>query len=266
MALSYSQLQCFRRCPKQYEFAFVKKVARPISTGESFGSSIHLTLKKWGELEQSLTQKQFDGQIALFVDEHHGPAPQTDIHMLKTLWRQSFIAQGYESRAAQDAALLQGERALEHFFQWWQREERIVAGCEKSFSLSIPSRTDGNTLSLGGRFDRVESMPDGLSIIDFKSGAPRSQQEADTDLQLSIYAAAAAQVWNMSVRDLRLLFLGEEELIEVVTTRNASQIDDALKTISMLAEEMQQTPYRATPNTQKCRACPYRDICPARLV
>ena len=111
----------------------------------------------------------------------------------------------------------------------------------------------------------MEHGQEGLRIIDFKSGMPRNQQEADTDLQLSIYAAAAAQLWNTPVVDLRLLFLGEEELVEVVTTRNASQISDAQKTIAMLAEDMERAPYRGTPTTEKCRSCPYKEICPVKI-
>lgn len=214
----------------------------------------------------SLSPKTPAGQIALFAEDYHGPAQKPDLLTLKTFWRQSFIAAGYGSRAAQDAALLQGERALEHFFRWWQQKPRAIAGCEKGFTLDIPARNTTNALSIAGRFDRVEFGPEGLHIIDFKSGSIRTQQEADADLQLSIYAAAAAQMWNMPVADLRLLFLHEEELVEVVTMRNASQIADAQKTVAMLAEEMTKTPYRATPSIEKCRGCPYRDICPAKAL
>lgn len=201
----------------------------------------------------------------MFTDDHHGPTPKPDLHTLKMFWRQSFIAQGYGSRAEQDAALMRGERALEHFFRWWQQEPRTIAACEKGFTLDIPARGGGGAIDIAGRFDRVEHGPQGLRIIDFKSGMPRTQQEADADLQLSIYAAAATRMWSEPVADLRLLFLGEEELVEVVTTRNASQIADAEKVVAMLAEELSKTPYRAAPSIEKCRSCPYRDICPAKI-
>ncbi len=264
MPLSYSQLQCYQRCPKQYEFAFVKKVPRGISMGESFGSSIHLALKKWGELEASLAPKAAAGQIALFTEESHGPEQKLDLHTLKTLWRHSFVSQGYESRAAQDSALLQGEHALEHFFSWWQTEKREVAACEKSFSVQLPAAGEKPAASIAGRFDRVERTDKGLVVIDFKSGQPRDQQYVDVDLQLSIYAAAVQQLWNEPAVELKLLFLGEEELIERVTTRNASQINDAMKIIRMLADDMESKNYKPSPSVEKCRHCPFREICPAK--
>ena len=266
MPLSYSQLQCYRRCPKQYEFAFVKKVPRAISMGESFGSSIHLALKKWGELEASLAPKNPAGQIALFTEEPHGSDRKLDLTTLKTLWRQSFVSQGYESRAAQDSALLQGDHALEHFFRWWLTEKREVAACEKGFTVDLPASADKPAVSIAGRFDRVERTEKGLVVVDFKSGQPRDQQYVDTDLQLSIYAAAVQRIWNEPAAELKLLFLGEEELVERVTTRNPSQIADAMKIIRLLADDMEGKNYKPSPSVEKCRSCPYREICPARAV
>lgn len=268
MPLSYSQLQCYRRCPKQYEFAFVKKVSRAISTGESFGSSIHLTLKKWGALELGAAPKTpAAGQIALFAEQQpHGGEQRLTLTTLKTLWRESFIAQGYETRAAQDAALLQGEQALEHFFRWWEAEKREVMGCETSFRLEIAGSEQRAAATIAGRFDRVERTAQGLCVIDFKSGEPRAQDHVDTDLQLSIYAAAAQQLWDEPVAELKLLFLGDEELVERTTTRNASQIADAMKVIRLLADQMDSKDYKPAPSVEKCRSCPYREICPARAV
>ena len=268
MPLSYSQLQCYRRCPKQYEFAFVKKVSRQISQGESFGSSMHNTLKKWGELELLMqAKKPASGQIALFTDDHTHAMPQKlDQTMLKTLWRQCFIAQGYETRAAMDMALLRGERALEHFFGWWSAKSRDVVACEKGFSIDVPGNDGSVALAMSGRFDRVERTEQGLLIIDFKSGEPRPQAEIDVDLQLSMYAAAAQKLWNEPVYELILLFIGEEGIVEGKTTRNASQIKDAMTAIRNLAQQIESKDFRATPTVGKCRSCPYREMCPARAV
>ncbi len=268
MPLSYSQLQCYRRCPKQYEFAFVKKVPRQISRGESFGSSIHLTLKKWSEREMKAAGKTVHvHQIALFTDDQrHTIDQRLDLTALKTLWRECFIAEGYDSRMAQDAALLQGEQALEHFFAWWQREPRSVLACEKGFTVEQAARADKPAVSISGRFDRVEHTPAGLRIIDYKSSAPRQQIEIDTDLQLSIYAAAAQELWNEPVAELVLLFIGEEGIVEGKTTRNASQIKDAWTIIQSLAARMEAKDFRATPSVAVCRACPYREVCTARAI
>ena len=69
MPLSYSQLNLYRRCPRQYEFACIKNLPRLITPGESFGSSVHNTLKKWGELEMSIQQAAALNQLTMFEDK-----------------------------------------------------------------------------------------------------------------------------------------------------------------------------------------------------
>ncbi len=272
MALSYSQLSTYRRCPKQYEYAYVKKVARAISTGESFGSSIHNTLKRWGELEMAHQAPVAPNQLELFIDDRPVHRAPLELHTLLTMWRGCFIAEGYASRAEMDMYLLRGEQALRHFFEWWSREKREVVGIEKSFKWDLKNDEPAATgivrmdTVLSGRLDRVERCTGGLRVIDFKSSKPRNQADVDVDLQLSIYAASAAQLWNEPVCELVLLFVGEDECVEACTTRNESQLKDAQTSIRHIVAGIEAKDFKATPSVEKCRSCPYREICPARAV
>ncbi len=272
MALSFSQLSTYRRCPKHYEYAVIKKVPRRISSGESFGSSIHNTLKRFGELEMNLSIKtEPANQLHLFVDEKQSaPANKTlDATLLATLWRECFIAEGYATRAERDACILRGDNLLKQFFTWWQKEKRTVISIESGFKLEIPpshNQKPEKELILSGRFDRVERTDSGLHIIDYKTGTPRSQTEIDADLQLSIYALAAADIWHEPIAKLTMLFLGEESLVEMSTTRNQSQLNDALTAIRILHEGIARGDFHATPTREKCGYCPYREICPFRVI
>ncbi len=270
MALSYSQLQMYRRCPKQYEYAVIKKVPRRISAGESFGSSIHNTLKRFGELEMHnkqipVTKKQ----LALFTDheEKKPVSPSLDLTTLLTIFRECFIGEGYESRAARDSALLRGETILRDYFTWWKREPREIVSIESGFKFTLedPKRDETETLVLSGRFDRVERIREGLRIIDYKTSQPTSKQEVDADLQLSIYALAAAEQWHEPIAELVLLFLTEDGLVERITNRNPSQLHDALTSIRLLQGSIEQSDFRASPSAEKCRNCPYRERCPSRI-
>jgi RecB family exonuclease len=266
MPLSYSQLSTYRRCPKQYDYAFVKKIGRQISAGESFGSSIHNTLKRFGELEMKLaaptTLKR--GQLSLLVeDASHDVPTELTLTTLLTMWRQCFIAEGYANRAAMDQKLLQGEKVLMYFFRWWENTPREVAAIEKSFKLVVDAKKD---LVLTGRFDRVERTDGGLHIIDFKSTNPREPKSLTIDLQLSIYALAAAQLWKEPVEKLSLLCLTEDGAVEQSTTRSINELQDAMTSIKILAERIASGDLAATPSISVCRNCPYRDICPARAV
>jgi DNA helicase-2/ATP-dependent DNA helicase PcrA len=263
MPLSYSQISTYRRCPKQYEYASIKRIPRPLSAGGSFGSSIHNTLKKWGEAElRKQPSKLTSGQLTLFIEEHtHDRDSELTLTTLLNFWRASFIAEGYESRAEMDAKLANGERALTHFFDWWNTRKRDVVAVEKSFKFSLPDRKD---IVLSGRFDRVERDENGLMIIDYKSTSPRSQETLDNDLQLSVYAIASAELWKEPVQHLSLLCIGKDGIVEQKTLRSQKQLDDALTTIRLIADRIEGGDFAATPGIEKCSYCPYRDLCPAR--
>lgn len=264
MALSYSQLQAYRRCPKQYEYAVVKKIPRSISEGESFGSSLHNTLKRWGMMEMeraapSVAKKQ----LTLFMDDAPPPPPhKLSLTTLVRLWRECFIAEGYGNRAAMDAGLLEGERALGKFFEWWSSSPRSVVAIEKSFRFTVPGHEH---LTLSGRFDRVERSDTGLVIIDFKSTDPRPAETLQTDLQLSLYALAAREIWPEPLEKLVLLSVTEDAVTEQVTRRSDAELADAATSIRLLHERIDARDFTATPGTRVCSHCPYREICPASM-
>ncbi|MFA5799395.1 MAG: PD-(D/E)XK nuclease family protein [Candidatus Peribacteraceae bacterium] len=268
MILSYSQLQTYRRCPKQYEYAFVKKTPRRISPGESFGSSIHNTLKRWGELEleqQKKEKKTPTGQLSLLAAEEQPAAvPPLSRTTLLTLWRECFIAEGYASRAEVDARLLTGEEVLRGFFIWWSKEQRTVVSVETGFKLTIPA--SNGTITLSGRIDRAERTKSGIRIIDYKTTEPQTQTQVDNDLQLSLYALAAAEKWGEAPDALVLLFLGEEKITERTTQRSTGQRKDAVVAIRTFHERIESADFRPTPGVPTCRGCPFRYICGARAV
>lgn len=264
MPLSYSQLQTYQRCPKQYEFAVVKKIGRAISAGESFGSSIHNTLRRFGELEMKMAgTHEAEKPLQLFTEESaHDVPTELNLTTLLTLWRECFIAHGYTSKAEMDQKFAEGERALTKFFDWWKEMKRTVICIEKSFKFPVA----GTDKILAGRFDRIEREANGLHIIDFKSSKPRPKETIEADLQLSVYALAANTLWPDPVSKLTLLFVTEEGCIELSTTRSDTELHDAVTSIKLLSERMDANDFVATPNIEKCRHCPYRSICPAKAV
>lgn len=256
---SFSQLSTYQTCPRQYEFASIKKIPRQISAGESFGSSVHNTLKKWGELELAhLPPKEHsDAQLTLFMEEAPNEHDELTVDTLLAMWNTSFIVEGYESKTDADIARKRGEEILRMFYDWWKQSEREVMAIEKSFSLEV----DMNTVK--GRFDRIEKSKKGMCVVDFKTGAVRSQQETDDDMQLSIYALAAEEMFGEPCVELLLLFLREDGVTEVRTTRSSEQLADASERICELAAGIDDEQFAPTPSLAVCSRCPYRGICDA---
>lgn len=262
--LSYSQLQTYQRCPKQYEFAVVKKIGRAISAGESFGSSIHNALRRFGELEMKMAgTHDTEKPLQLFTEESaHSVPTELTLTTLLTLWRECFIAHGYDSKAAMNQKFGDGEQALTQFFNWWSERKRTVVCIEKSFKFPVA----GTHEVLAGRFDRIERDSNGLHIIDFKSSNPRSPESLETDLQLSVYALAAKTLWPDPIAKLTLLFVTAEGCIEHSTVRSEAELHDASTTIKLLSKRIDAQDFVALPGIEKCRHCPYRSMCPARAI
>ncbi len=71
----------------------------------------------------SMQKKSEAMQLNLFGEEkEHTKSPLT-ITTLLTLFRESFIAEGYESEEHRKKALERGKKALEHWYNWWKKEE-----------------------------------------------------------------------------------------------------------------------------------------------
>ncbi len=260
MPFSFSQLNTYRTCPKQYEFASIKKIPRQISAGESFGSSVHNTLSKWGKLEVDNERKKEDAdQLTLFMEEPEEKQPLT-LELLIDLWHQSFIVQGYESKIDGDRARAKGEVLMQLFFEWWSTKKREVLAIEKGFSIEV----DINTIK--GRFDRVEQSDNGVLVIDYKTGSLRTQEEVDNDLQLSIYALACTEVFEKPCTELLLMFLHEDGITEVKTTRSNEQLQKAKEEIGKLSEGIDDELFEPLPSESACNRCPYRGICESSVV
>src|SRR3989344_3777545 len=124
MAYSYSALRLYLTCPRKYEYAFVKKITRPLTPGESFGSSMHNTLKKWGELEMEATaakQPSLQEQTMMFAADNTSLAPDAlSEQTLTALWHQNFIVDTYATRVEADFARKRGEAMIRHDYDWWR--------------------------------------------------------------------------------------------------------------------------------------------------
>jgi len=253
----------------------VKKIPRGISEAESFGSSVHNTLKKWGELElrtSDLGHRTSD-QLGMFEEEEKEDTQSLTIVNLIELWHQSFIVDTYASRVEADFARSRGEDLMQKFFEWshlrpsdadygGQGSSGVwkVIAVEKSFAIDV------NGSVLKGRFDRVESDGDAIRVIDFKTSPPRSQEEIDADLQLSIYALAVEEVFKKPCSELMFLFLSDEGVIERSTARSESQLKDARKQIQNIEGRIEGKDFHPTPSAGVCRCCPYKGVCDVAAV
>src|SRR5947209_17936828 len=79
-----------------------------------------------------------------------------------------------------------------------------VANTEEFFEVRF-----GKT-AVVGRIDRIDRIGDcGVTITDYKTGKPQSQEDADESLQLSIYALSAREGCDYRAGRLGFCFISE---------------------------------------------------------
>lgn len=199
-------------------------------------------------------------QLHLFTEEEPSKKVDLTLELLTQFWHQSFIVEGYESRVDAEAARVRGEGILKLYFDWWQQQDAQVLAVEKGFTLDL----DGFVLS--GRFDRVEKQGNEICVIDYKTSKPRTQQQVDEDLQLSIYALACEQVFAQPCASLSFLFLNEDGMHQLSTTRSAEQLQAAAQVMQELDKDILQGLFEPTPSATVCGRCPYKNVCEAAIL
>jgi putative RecB family exonuclease len=97
-------------------------------------------------------------------------------------------------------------------------------------------------------------------LIDYKTGRPRSQKDADQSLQLSIYALAVRE--QLKLKPARLTFYNLTNNQPVSTARTARDLDQAVEEIRAVADQIRQMLFQPAPGFA-CKWCDYLPVCPA---
>jgi RecB family exonuclease len=127
---------------------------------------------------------------------------------------------------------------------------------EKGFELPLE-----NNVLIVGRIDQINSLGrNNVEIVDYKTGKPRKEADARRDLQLSIYALAVKEIFELN--PVRLVFHYLQNNQVQVTTRDAKQLDAAQKIVQEAGADIRAKEFSPKPGFA-CRSCAYRPICPA---
>ena len=87
-----------------------------------------------------------------------------------------------------------------------------------------------------GRFDRLDRLPSGeVEIVDYKTGKPKTQDDADDSLQLSIYALAARSLGHTPAS---LVFINLQNGIAVESRRSPQQLLEAENKVAEVAAKI----------------------------
>jgi DNA helicase-2/ATP-dependent DNA helicase PcrA len=234
--LSASAITTYEMCPLRFKLEREWNLPRDVPAALHYGKVMHDVLRTFHD------SRRFGREVA-------------DSALLEQL-RQGLADAGIADRYQYELYLKQGTVQLEQFLELVRTvPQPEVLQTEQSFDLQIAGT------NLRGRVDRIDrANEDGVAIVDYKTGKPKSQEDADESLQLSLYAIAAREVWGYRIS--RLLFYNLENNSAVVTTRNDAELDEARLKVQKVAEAIAEGKFEAKPGNQ-CAFCPYNNLCPA---
>jgi len=149
----------------------------------------------------------------------------------------------------------QGLRQLEGVCRAWSAEPFELLHQEKTFEFAW----GGTTVT--GRMDQINRASNGdVELIEYKTGTPQTQKDADDSPQLALYAEACRQVVGTAPRRLVLFNLATGERVR--THRTPEQLRAFEQIVRQTAAAIRAGRFPARPGFL-CRYCDFRPICPA---
>jgi DNA helicase-2/ATP-dependent DNA helicase PcrA len=234
--LSASAIDTYEQCPLRFKLEREWNLPRDVPAALHYGAAMHRVLHS-------------------FYDAQRYGREIGDEQLLEN-FRADLATAGIADRYQYDLYLRQGREQLAQFLEWARSgTPPEVLQTERKFDLPVAGT------KLTGRIDRMDRVgSDGVAIVDYKTGKPKSQEDADDSLQLSLYALAAKEAWGL--RADRLIFHNLEDNSVVATTRDGADLEAAKIKVRDAAENIAAGNFPAKPGYQ-CSFCPYRNLCPA---
>jgi DNA helicase II / ATP-dependent DNA helicase PcrA len=236
LELSSSAVDNYRKCPQQYLFNRLWSLKEGPRATLSFGSIMHTTIKRFVDQLRRGVKLPFEEVARVFDAEWTSAGFEDDYQ------EGEYKKDGIEQLRAFHTALLEAQPQIREL--------------EKSFALPLE-----NNVTVIGRIDQINSLGrNDVEIVDYKTGKPRKDTDAQKDLQLSIYALAAREIFELNPVRLVFHYLQNGQL--QVTTRDAKQLDQAQKIVQEAAADIRAGEFSPKPGFV-CRSCAYKPICPA---
>jgi len=230
LTLSFSSIQAYRDCPRQYWFRHVRKLPAVQSAEAVQGVILHEVLRRAGESRRA-------GEIV-------SAAQLSALHA--QVWSETPFPDPRRAPAFRRAGLAQLEafRAAGGF-------ELTPEAVEREFTASV----DGFTLH--GVIDRVDRTDAGWRIIDYKTGRPLGR--ARRDLQVALYGLGAEVALGIEHAALEVVYLASGQHVELESV--ASLQAEARRIGSETATAIREGRFQSQPERRKCRLCAYRLAC-----
>jgi len=236
--LSASAIDQYERCPMAFKLSRDWRIPEEPAAAMQYGAAMHTALKAYFDGVRAGRPPDTQSVIACFMDE----------------FGKAKIEEDLQRGLFEDKARAELTRLLDSNLA---RPPGKILDTERRFKVQI------GKANVTGRMDRLDALTEGeVSIVDYKTGNPKSQDDADKSLQLSVYALAAQRI---GMRPGPLVFINLENGTAVESRRTTEDLVKAENKVSEVAGKIAAGEFDPRPGFW-CRTCSYHSICPAQEV
>jgi DNA helicase-2/ATP-dependent DNA helicase PcrA len=237
--LSASAVEDYLECPLKYKFHRLLKIPTGPQAALTFGNVMHQSVRHYFELRRK--------QLPAWAD--------VEAFYLKR-WRSAGFDDSYQEETYREAG-------LEQLRAFVERHNGVEMDCgriqmEQAFSIDL------GDVALDGRIDQITLLDPTLGgtveLVDYKTGRPRTERDAEKSLQLSVYALAAKKALHLN--PVRLTFYNLTTNEPVSSVRAPEDLEEAMNRVRNVAVEIREGRFEPVPG-YACRWCDFISICPA---
>jgi putative RecB family exonuclease len=253
---SHSKIECFRHCPRQFYYRYVKNIKLPDEPEHIptfFGSRVHDALEwLYDQVKNGIvpTERQAITEFGRVWDAN---------------WSDDIVI--HERRMTPQRYRSLGEKCVtDYYTKHYPFDDSTTIQLEQRIGFDLDEKAG---ITMTGFIDRLATTPDGVwHIHDYKTNKQLpSQAEMDTNPQLAYYEIGIRQMWpKIKTVELHWHFVRFGETI--TSTRTPVQLnqlrEDALETIlEAQGREKNEEAYE-THETGLCDYCGFQSICPVK--
>ena len=236
LALSASDIETYRSCPLRYKFARVLRIPTEQTLHQRFGIAVHQVLERYHS-EGGTTLEQM-------------------LALLDAGWRRGGFGDSERERWLSDKA----REALTRYHARLDSQDSEPVWFERAFDFRLGPH------HLRGRVDRVDRLlsRDGeeeFELIDYKTSRAKTPAELNDDIQLSLYALAAREAWQLESSRQAYYYVLDDRKVPV--PRGERDTDSVKDIVLEVGEGILAQQFEPTPSQAACSICDYRIVCPA---
>lgn len=224
LQLSATAIEDYLSCPLKFKFSHLLKIPTGPQPALTFGNIMHQSVRHYFELRKK-AMPTFESIEAFYL----------------RAWRDAGFEDTYQEQSYKRAG-------LEQLREFVARQNQVAFTADQVLA-EVAFRFRLGDVELEGRIDQINPLgardDHAAELVDYKTGRPRSQKDADKSLQLSIYALAARE--QLALKPARLTFYNLTNNHPVSTVRTAKDLEETVATIREVAEQIRSLLFPPTP-------------------